>query len=284
MRIETVVKLDPTLGRLLDVDVLPSGKWAGVFGSPESLSVRFGDYVRLFPHLVRYPIVRCIDKTRLILADSNCADKNHSAWIIDACSGEIRNFFAGDAIEDILVRNDRIVVTYFDEGIFSNVYPSYEGIAFFDAEGELLTGYQSRLGEEAVPIWDCYAACWDENGRLVFCPYGATLVVEESRYVGGGFPIVCLDLNTFQQQVCQTPERVHGASAISPRGNTVVFFNPYNEKTALLLWEPEAERDEEVTLLGHHPGPLSGIGKGRFLTVGCHEFSIIDALAEPGET
>jgi hypothetical protein len=167
-------------GDLHDLDIAPSGKWVGVteFGAGQSLS--FGGKTVALPEQIRFPKVAAIDDDTALVVHSNAwQDKN--AWIITS-AGEVRaNFFAGDAIQDILASESFLVITYFDESALTSPGIEGNGVAVFDLDGNFRFGYRELFGEEAVDIADCYCACWAEGNRMLFFPYT-------------DFPLVSFDL------------------------------------------------------------------------------------------
>ena len=262
---ETATSLDPGWGELIDVDVLESGEWTGVFRSQEALFIRTARTCVPAPGGIRFPMIRSLDPERCVLLDARTQRGRRNGWVITLDGAEdVRTFFAGDGIQDVLAGLDALVVTYFDEGVFSGIEPGSEGVAIFTCEGQLRAGYRSRLGADAVDIVDCYAACWEDESRIAFLPYP-------------DFPLVHLDLRTLDQHVEPPPRALHGASAISMGQDAARFFSPYDNKNAILSWVSGGQ----PTPIGRHPGPLRGLRGGRFLTHGRSGFTIVDD-AQPG--
>src|SRR5213594_49459 len=265
---ETVTSFDPGWGELIDLDVLDSGDWAGVFRDGSNLFVRTAKNKSVAPDGIRFPIIRCLEPGRIALIDTRTQEDRTNAWILCPQRNEIVEFFAGDGIQDVLANSDTIVVTYFDEGVFGRIRPGDEGVAVFDSRGHLRAGYRSTLGSRAVDIADCYAACWESDWRIAFLPYTE-------------FPLVRLDVRTFDQNVVQTPRRLHGSSAISVSRGDALFFGPYDEKRSILAWHSGGE----ISSVGAHSGPLRGLRGGRFLTHGTSGFTIVECgAAQQGVT
>src|SRR4030095_5007458 len=218
---ETVTSFDPGWGELIDLDVLDSGDWAGVFRDGPNLFVRTATSKSVAPDGIRFPIIRCLEPGRIALVDTRTQEGRPNARLLCPQRKEIVEFFAGDGIQDVLANSDTIVVTYFDEGVFSRIRPGDEGVAVFDSRGHLRAGYRSALGSRAVDIADCYAACWES-------------------------------VRTFDQNVVPTPRRLHGSSAISVSREDALFFGPYNEKRSILAWHSGGE----ISSVGAHSGPL----------------------------
>jgi hypothetical protein len=257
---ETATNFDPAWGELLDVDVLDSGDWAGLFRTGEGLFIRTVKRCIPAPNGTRFPLIRSLDPDRCVLVDTRTQEGRVNGWVLSLGENGVQTFFAGDGIQDVLANPNTIVVTYFDEGVFGTIKPSQEGVAIFTSRGQLRVGYQSLFGSEAVDIADCYAACWEEDSRIAFLPYT-------------GFPLVRFDLRTLGQHVEPTPRAVHGSSAISVSGGAVLFYGSYDERTSILSWKPQSR----PSTVGRHPGPLRGLRGGRFLTHGTSGFTIVDA-------
>jgi len=258
---ETATSLDPGWGELVDIDVLESGEWAGLFRMDQRLCIRTPHHCVDVPHAIDFPLIRWLDPRRVALLGTRAQLGRNNAWVLSFIGGTWTSFFAGDGIQDVLAANDVIIATYFDEGVFRGIPPGEEGIAVFSASGELRSGYQSALGREAVDIADCYAACWETDSRIAFLPYT-------------GFPLVFWELASARQTVHTTPSRVHGSSAITiVAGGEVLFFGPYHEKQALIAWAP----GRSPAIVGHHPGRLRGLRGGRFLAHGTAGFTIIES-------
>ncbi len=259
---ETVTNLDPGWGELLDVDVLPSRFWAGVFRADSQMFVRTADDCMPLAASVRFPLIRCLAPGRVVVVDGRTQKGRMNGWVLSLAVRTSWEFFAGDGIRDVLASQDTIVVTYFDEGVFSGIPPGHEGVAIFTTSGELRAGYQSALASNAVDIADCYAACWAGDSRIAFFPYA-------------GFQLVRLDVQTLEQDVQPTPRILHGSSAIAACDEQLLFFGPYEQKNTLLAWAP----GNKPSLVGRHPGPLRGLEAGRFLAHGTSGFTIVEMEA-----
>lgn len=255
---ETVTNLDPIWGELLDVDVLPSGHWAGLFRMDGQLFVRTADDCVLFNPYVQGPEIRCLAPRKVVIVNPRTRMGRNNGWVLSLADGTRREFFAGDGIADVLASQDKIVITYFDEGVYSGIPPGDEGVAMFTTSGELWAGYRSSLASNAVDVSDCYAACWRDNSHIAFFPYTE-------------FPLVIWDVQTLEQEMQPTPQELHGSSAIAVSHDRVLFFSPY-KTNAILAWSP----GKEPSLVGHHPGPLRGLQGGRFLSCGTHGFTIVE--------
>src|SRR5215510_3278597 len=174
-------------GKLYDLDLAPSGQWIAVTEFGEGQSLSFGGKTVPLPEQLNFPKIAAIDgETALVVNSRTWHDKN--AWIITA-SGEIRvNFFAGDAIQDVLASERFLVITYFDESALTSPGIEGNGVAVFDLDGNFRFGYRESFGEKAVSIADCYCACWAEEDQVFFFPYT-------------DFPLVSFDLKNKTQEL-----------------------------------------------------------------------------------
>lgn len=265
MRILTTVT-DPAWGVLRDVDLLRSDAWVGVFEQARGgHRVVFGDGggFSLEPTM-RFPLVRWLgsDAQRVLVVDSRNRHGGRNARVFDRDGSALAAFCAGDAIEDVVALSDRLVVTYFDEGVFGDVAPSSEGLAYFDVEGRLLGGYCSRMGVQAVDVCDCYCAVRVDHRTVAFSPYT-------------GFPLVLLKPEGDSQTVVPLPELLHGAGALSMRGPAAYFHSPYTAKGEILCWAPwQGRRPQPPLGLGQAEGHLRGLEQGRFVRVDAQGFSV----------
>lgn len=194
------------------------------------------------PEILRFPIVRAIGEDAAVVVNARGYPRN-PLKIIDA-DGIVRlQFDVGDAIEEILVSDTWIVVTYFDERAALG-----EGIEVFDLSGKLRLSYE-RDFSDAVDISDCYCACWAESDKLAFYPYTK-------------FPLVQLNLNDLTQMVWETPRELHGSHALSIIGDAVYFHSPYDSRDDIFKWKLDSDKASKV---GQYVERLRGLPGGRFL-------------------
>jgi hypothetical protein len=245
-----------------DLDITPTASsWIGLSAFPEEdggqQSVYFGSGEQIkLPENIRFSLVRSIDDQTVLVGYHRSRDEeNKNAWVIKS-SGEIKaNFFMGDAIEDVIVTKDFIVVTYFDEAACYG-----DGIEIYSFEGERLFSYEELFGKEAVEIFDCYAAALVEDNQIIFCPYTE-------------FPVVLFDIAAGTQKVWETPANAHGFSAITKLDDKIYFHHSYTEKFAIFEWQIGSEKAERI---GEYPNYfVRGLSGGRFLAKGDSGYTII---------
>jgi hypothetical protein len=245
-------------GELSDLDFTPSGKWIGVTQPGDSQWIIFNGNSRPLPEGFSFPKIRSIDDHTVVLINSRAGTETNG-WIIDSSGKTKAQFYAGDAIQDVLASPDFIVITYFDEGALTSARIEGNGVAVFDVDGNFLFGYRDLFGDDAVSIADCYAACWASPSRILFFPYT-------------DFPLVSFDLNAKTQVVWDPPDEVVGCGAISSQGDTVFFHRPYRDEGSILAWKIGTESAEHI---GGFSRPLRGLNDGKFLSVESNGFVIV---------
>ena len=261
--LEDATTVDRSLGSARDFDVREDDSWVGLFERSDGLYVA-DSHGHSFPlgQRVRYPILRAVGFDRVVVADARPVPTTPGGLVISLSGQTLCSFSVGDGIQDLLVLDDAIVVTYFDEGVFGGTAPSEQGLAFFDLQGTLLGGYQSVFGAEAVDVADCYAACVLGRNRVAFSAYT-------------GFELVLLNPRARVQDVHPLPKELHGASALSMRGEDAYLYGPYGHKRGVFCWRSGSA----PRFLGEHSGPLRGLRAGRFLLKGEHGFTVLDCAA-----
>lgn len=204
-------------------------------------------------------MVRCLDDKALVVFPRIKAEGETNAWIVDPNTGHVvKGFSVGDGVEDVMVLDDYVVVSYFDQGILGKTRPSKEGIAIFDPVGNYLWGYASGV-KNPVDLIDCYAMCPAGGGRLAFCGYK-------------DFALVELDLAKQTQVITPTPTGLHGCSAMACLKDIIFFRGPYPSDS-----EGQAPRDAvfafdkrrgQVSAIGDLAGDyVRGLSDGRMLSI-----------------
>lgn len=265
---------------LADIDVTSSGYWIGVtdYSNAEQSFLFGGSQIKL-PEKIRFPIVRNIDEQTALIVDSRIQVLNYefeeyepgknrlinttylnenNAWVITS-EGKIKtNFSAGDAIQDVVITKDFIVVTYFDERYGSGGIESGR-VTIFDFNGKFLFGYIDTFGDAAVDVFDCYAASLVKENELIFFPYT-------------GFPLVLLNIENKTQQIWYPPEELAGSDAITKLNDKIYFHSPYSDQTGIYEWQIGSKTAKKI---GEYSSYLRGMPNGRFIAVGDSDYTII---------
>jgi hypothetical protein len=140
--------------RLLSFDISPGGRTVLAIDDGTRSFVRFDSGVEVALRKNHGTLtVAAFGDDAAVVVSPRTAPQQANAWVVT--EGRVETgFFAGDAIQDLLVLpNGSIVCSYFDEGIGEPV--SEEGVAVFSRDGSLRRGYQLSTG---TSIMDCYAA------------------------------------------------------------------------------------------------------------------------------
>lgn len=258
---------------LIDIDVNQSNSWVGITGYLETIGrdihkipigtyIHFNDKSYNLSEELRVPMVRIInDSLALVFGTRKQYDKSNkiNSWILNS-SGQIEEYFFVDlAVEDILVTNDYIVFTGFDEG---------PGLDVYDHKGKFLFTYEEIFGKDVVDIFDCYAAALVTENKIIFCPYTE-------------FPIVIFDIENKTQQILEIPKAARGFHAITKRGNKFYFHRVYELELedydfGVYEWQIGSE---EVRKVGEYQNHFTrGLPGGKFLAKNESGYAIISVL------
>jgi hypothetical protein len=245
-------------GPVRDIDLTPSGSWIAVTEFGKNQWVSFGGKNVPIPFACRFPIIRAVNDDTALVVDARAGDQNNG-WILNS-SGEVTaNFYAGDAILDVLTSDRFIVITYFDESACYSNGIEGNGVAVFDLSGEFLCGYAETFGTEAVDIYDCYAACWDDHGHVVFLPYT-------------DFPLVYWNVPDRRQQIMILPGNVEGSNAVTVLNDEVFFYSPYDDQSGIYRWYVGSKTADRV---GSYEKSVRGLAGGRFFAVDRGGYTIL---------
>ena len=205
---------------------------------------------------LNFPLARRLNEHFFLLVGTRAANVNAFVFSTDGILQ--KSFFVGDAIEDIVIRQEKIIVSYFDEGVFGNP-PSTEGLAVFDSEGKMLFGVNSSIGEEY--ICDCYALCPSGKNAVLFFAYDE-------------FELSKLNLDTFQLEHMKVPDVLAGACAMVSDKQTVIFYAPYQNKNTFFRYHLYSK---QISELGKVDFPvIKGLDNGCFLAIKNNSYHIID--------
>jgi hypothetical protein len=260
-------------GEILAFTLLGDGNWVAYVGDPYPTGpgrrVIWNDMLT-FPSRQTPAPVKCIfpyltphDGSSFLLVDTRMGNQPNAS-LMNILGQVLLTFAAGDGIEQALCSQDAFVCTYFDEGVYGGLDPSQAGVAVFSKGGNFLTGWHSRFGWQDVSISDCYCACFDPSGRLLFSPYTE-------------FPLVRWDLKANTRQIWQLPESLQCCHALSATDTHTYFWGPHGYDVENTMFGFEL-RTGEVSVVGElaplaHRQPLSD---GRFLTWDQEQYLVVD--------
>jgi hypothetical protein len=222
------------------------------------------DWQFKLPFICHFPEIAALDEETIVVVNSRGPD---NAWVVRAPGLVVGHFPVGDGVEQVLATDAGIVVTYFDEGVFGNDLGA-EGVGLFSTEGAFLGGYRTRLGSSGVGIYDCYCACIDTQGRLLFFAYAAVPNT-----------LVRLDLGTWQQETWQLPAALHNPWSIAAANEKVFFWRMYGgEGREILAFDiPTGAVTADGTLDWDPSDPRPvGYPGGKFVVARQHSYDIVE--------
>ncbi len=204
-----------------------------------------------------FPIIRRLNNETFLIADGR-TENNNNGYIFNFSGQLIKSFLSGDGIEDIVVQRDRIIITYFDEGVYGSDGPNRDGLAVFNFEGLQIFGVNSSAGDTTID--DCYCICEHGINRVLFYAYSDLKVSE-------------LNLDTLKIESFDTPTDFSGFSAISSTPNKIIFHSSYKNERSFFSWD---RNKKEVINFGDYSPRLKGIKNGKFLSFGESGYTIIN--------
>lgn len=238
-------------------DINESKEWLVVIkkGS-EKFLLAYKDSKFELPRNCKFPISRFLSNDKALVVSSRIQNQDEiNVWIISLADGKIiKEFSVGDGVNDVAVLEDYIAISYFDEGVFSSISPSNQGLAFYNHNGEYQYGYLENVADP-VDIADCYAICKVGANKLAFCAYT-------------GFEVVLLKVDSKSQEIFESPEKLHGAGAITLKGNVAFLKGPYEDKKterqSIFAYNLETKTDRNLGVIqGQY---CRGLPDGKFLS------------------
>ncbi|ACU07064.1 hypothetical protein FIC_00609 [Flavobacteriaceae bacterium 3519-10] len=205
---------------------------------------------------IRFPIIRRLNNETFLIADSR-TDNSVNGYIYNFGGQLVKSFLVGDGIENIVVHRDKIVITYFDEGVLGDDGPNNDGLAVFNFSGGQIFGFNSS--KIYGNILDCYCICMHGANEILFYAYTDLKVFE-------------LNLDTFKVESFETPNDFLGTSAISSTADKIIFHSSYDDKRSFFLWD---RNKSEVIKFGDYSPRLTGIKNGKFLIYGDSGYTIV---------
>lgn len=130
----------------------------------------------------RFPILKRIDDDLVLIVRCRCEEHTKNAKVYNFDGKLQYEFEAGDAVNDVIVCDRKLVFSYFDEGVLSQKKISKDGLVVFNKKGKVIWGFNSNSDYE---IWDCYQIIKTGENRVFFFGYGK-------------FPTLELDINFYK--------------------------------------------------------------------------------------
>lgn len=252
---EYITNIDLDSEVLVDVDPSTSDFYIGITDKG-NVVVPF-DKIEI-TQAFKFPIIRQLTDNSFLIADSRTSNHTENCFIYDFKGNLLRQFFVGDGVQDIEILHDKIIVTYFDEGVYGDDGPNNEGLVIFDFKGEILLKYKEKHGDQIIS--DCYCICKHGTNRILFLPYTDFLLIE-------------LNLDNGEEIKYVIPEEVKGSNGLTSTADSIIFHSPYEDKRGLYKWKTGEKKVEKI---GEYSEGLRGLKNGRFMTKGEKGFTILD--------
>lgn len=252
--IEQKTKIDVGRSRIINLDADDQGNFIAFTDNKTVISN--GNKLMLDIDF-NFPIIRKLDDKTFIIVDTQTG-KINNGYIFNFSGELLKSFLAGDGIEDIVIQCNKIIITYFDEGVLGKQGPNNDGLAVFDFSGAQIFGFNSSK------IWgyilDCYCICKHGTNRVLFYAYTDLNLFE-------------LNLDTLKIESYETPIDFSGVSAISSTKEKIIFHSSYHDKRSFFSWE---RNKKDVIKFGDCGYNLTGIKNGKFLTYSEDGYTIVD--------
>ena len=241
---------------LVDIDVLTDNSYIAI--TDKGRVVFTFDRIEI-SQTFKFPIIRQLSDNLFLVADSRTNDdETDNCFVYDLKGNAIKHFYAGDGIQDIEVLREKIVITYFDEGVYGTDGPNNEGLVVFDFDGNILSKYNEKHSDQIIS--DCYCICKHGANRILFLPYTE-------------FPLIELNLDSGDEKKYVIPEQLKGSNGITSNADSVIFHSPYDDKRGIYKWKIG---DKKADKIGEYSEGLRGLKNGRFISIGQKGFTILD--------
>jgi hypothetical protein len=164
---------------------------------------------------IEQPIIRWMDSCSFLLADARNENRIKNLFIFDIEGKSKSSFNCGDAITVIIVSEEGIWISYFDEGIFGEGI-SREGLVLFNLEGTPEVKYNSNK-QTGPSLLDCDAMCIG-NGQSIW-------VV--SQVDANEYKLINVTSKNEILKIYEIPAIFHQFTGVYVKKNFAYFFNGY---------------------------------------------------------
>ncbi|RFS15876.1 hypothetical protein [Emticicia sp. C21] len=208
---------------------------------------------------VKYSIIRKLNNDFFLLTHSQTNGFNNAS-IFNFNSQLISSFNLDNGIKDVLIQQDKIIISYFDRWVLAGKGASGAGVAVFDFNGQQLFGFNSSAiyGK----ITECYCMCKHGTNRVLLYIYSNMK-----------FHLVELNIDTMQIEIFETPTEFDGASAIVSNTKNIYFHSLFKHTYGLFLYD---KLNNKVKRYGEYPSFLKGIKNGVFNSFDDNGFTLVD--------
>lgn len=251
---EKLINIDTGSAKILDLDADAQGLFIAFCDNGQVIA---NDKRVFINSQIKYPIIRTLDDNKFLIADCRTEENKPNAFVYDFTGQLLNSFVAGDGIQDILVHHNKIIVTYFDEGVFGADGPNNNGLSVFSFNGHLEFGFNESV--DGLHIYDCYCICKHGIDKVLFYAYDY-------------FDVTELNLDTYEWHKVKTPTDIQGFSALTSKDEKIIFHSSYDDKQSFFEWDTQTM---DVITIGKYSSQLKGLDNGKFLAVGESGVTII---------
>jgi len=249
------VKLELEGKNLIGFDFKSESEYLGITKSNEIIT-SFGEFEINIDF--KFPIIRILDEEQFLVINAR-TEKNIENCFVFNHEGRLMNkFYFGDGIEDVIIIKNKIIVSFFDEGVFGDEGPNNNGLSIFNLSGKSIFGYNDKHGQ--LEISDCYCMSKLNNQKIVFFAYTE-------------FNLIELNINTHEEIIHKVPVNLRGSNALTAFKNKIYFHSPYKDKEGIYEWKIGKEGANRI---GEYKGNLRGIQNGKFLDFKNKEYTLIE--------
>ncbi|WP_288438674.1 hypothetical protein [uncultured Chryseobacterium sp.] len=204
-------------------------------------------------------MAKIINEERILIVVHH-PDTVENAVIIDYEGNCQVKFNIGNSINDIKINGNKIIVSYFDEGILKGDKPDYDALAVFNLNGKQIFGFNScTINEKLI---DCYCVANQNGGKVIFNGYG-------------NFSLQELDLHNLKLTSHKIPPTCIGAQSASTKAGNIIFHSTYQDKTSFFIWNHQSDTLHQINSEFKN---LQSTENGVFFRVDKKSFTLISPL------
>lgn len=223
----TTIELNLAEGKIQDLSTDHLGNYMALTSQNKIVALRLEAPLELKLGILR---VKIINEENILVVLVN-SDLTENALIIDYYGNVQTKFYIGTYINTIIINDNKIIVSYFDQGVLDGYGPSTDALAVFNLKGKQVFGFNaSTLDRQLI---DCYCVANLGNNKIVFNGYGNFLLQE-------------LDLNTMKIITHETPPLCIGATSLSTKADDLIFHSTYKDKTSFFVWNLQSDEVKQI--------------------------------------
>lgn len=223
----TTIELNLTEGKIQDLSTDHLGNYIALTSQNKIMALCLEAPLELKLGILR---VKIINEENILVVLAN-SDPPENAIIIDYHGNIQTKFNIGTYINTIIINEDKIIVSYFDQGVLDGNGPDTDALAVFNLKGMQIFGFNSSTLDRQ--LIDCYCVANLGNNKIVFNGYGNFLLQE-------------LDLNTMKIIPHETPPLCIGATSLSTKADDLIFHSTYKDKTSFFVWNLQSDEVKQI--------------------------------------